>query len=166
MSPNEGVTQSIATTEVNLPRVSIKARDAHIFSSLAPGSLYSVGQLCDNVSEEYFNKTTCTITKKVKLVLSGTHTANSQLWIADDTKSPNALYNEAATVNNFSQADEPQATINLSLAHTPYHAANTLCPEPHLAAHIAFSMQLYSSQKYLPSAEPLLRDYYIPYQGT
>ena len=138
MSPNGGVTQSIATAEVKLPHVSKTAREAHIFSSLASGSLYSVGQLCDNGCEEYFNNTSCTITKKGKLVLSGTRTANSQSWIADDAKSPNDLYYDAAKVNNFSQAAKPQATINLSLALTPSHAANALCPEPHLSARIAF----------------------------
>ena len=127
MSPNGGVTQSIATAEVKLPHVPKTARDAHIFLSLASGSLYSVGQLCDNGCEAYFNKTSCTITKKGKLVLSGTLTANSQLWIADDAKSPNALYYDATKVDNFSQAAEPQATINSSLALAPSHAANALC---------------------------------------
>ena len=35
MSPNGGVTQSIATAEVKPPHVSKTARDAHIFLSLA-----------------------------------------------------------------------------------------------------------------------------------
>ena len=51
MSPNGGVTQSIAIAEVKLPHVSKKSREPHIFSSLAPGSLYSVGQLCDDGCE-------------------------------------------------------------------------------------------------------------------
>ena len=63
-----------------------------------------MGQLCDDGCEAYFNKTLCTIPKKGKLVLSGTRTANIQLLIADDAKSPNALYYDAAKVNNFSQA--------------------------------------------------------------
>ena len=58
MSPNGGVTQSIATAEVKLPHVSKKSRDTHIFSPLASGSLYSVGQLCDDGCEAYFKKTT------------------------------------------------------------------------------------------------------------
>ena len=126
MSPNVGVTQSIVTAEVNPPHVSKTARGAHILSSLASGSLYSVGKLCDDRCEAYFNKTSCTITKKGKLVLSGTRTANSQLWIAENAKSPNALYYDAAKVNIFLQAAEPQATINSSLALTPSHAANAL----------------------------------------
>ena len=121
MSPNGGVTQSIATAKVNLPHISKEAHDAHIFLSLALGSLYSVWQLFDDCSEEYFNKTICTIKKKCKLILIGARTANSQLWIADDTKSSNALYNDAATVKNISQAAEPQKTINSSLAHAPSH---------------------------------------------
>ena len=83
-------------------------------------------------------KNICTI-KNGKLVLSGTCTDNSQLWISDDIKSSNTLYNEAATVKTFSQVAEPQTTINLLSSHTPSHAANALCPEPHLAARIAFS---------------------------
>ena len=138
MSPNGGVTQYIVTAKVKLPHVSKKARDTQIFSSLASGSLYFVGQLCDDGCEAYFDKNICTITKNGKLVLSGTCTANIQLWIADDIKSSNALYNDAATVIFFSQAAEPQTTINSSLAHAPSHAANNFCPEPHLAAHIAF----------------------------
>ena len=35
MSPNGGITQSIATAEVKLPHVSKEARDAYIFLSLA-----------------------------------------------------------------------------------------------------------------------------------
>ena len=166
MSPNGGITQSIATAEVKLPHVSKKARDTHIFSYLASGSLYSVGKLCNDGCEAYFNKKICTITKNRKLVLSGTRTANSQLWIANDIKSSNALYNEAATVKLFSQAAEPQTTINSSSAHSQSHVANTLCPEPHLAAHIAFSHATYSHQQYPISAEPLMRGFYIPYQGT
>ena len=49
MSPNGGVTKSIATAEVKLPHVSKTACDAHLCSLLASGSLYSVGQLCDDV---------------------------------------------------------------------------------------------------------------------
>ena len=130
---------AFATANVNLPHVSNKrAYNAHIFSLLASGSLYSVGKLCDDSCEAYFNNTTCPITKKGKLVLSGTCTAKSQLWIAGDTNSPNALYYDSAKVNNFSQAAEPQETINSSSALAPYHAANALCPEPHLATCIAF----------------------------
>ena len=112
MSPNRGVTQSLVTAKVNPPHVSKTARDAQIFSSLASSSLYSVGQLYDNGCKAYFNKTSCTINKKGKLVLSGTRTANSQLWISDDVKSPNALYYDASKVNNFSQAAKPQATVS------------------------------------------------------
>ena len=96
MSPNGGITQSIATAEVKLPHVSKEARNAHIFLSLAYGSLYSVGKLCDNGFEAYLNKKICTITKNGNLFLSGTRTANSQLWIADGIKASNALYNDAA----------------------------------------------------------------------
>ena len=65
MSPNGGVTQSIATAEVKLPHVSKTERDAHIFSSLVSGSLYFVGKLCDDGCEAYFDKTSCTIIKNV-----------------------------------------------------------------------------------------------------
>ena len=114
MPPNGGITQSTTTAKFNLPHVSKEARDTHIFSYLASGSLYSVGQLCKDGCEACFDKNICTITKNGKLVLSGTRTTNSQLWIADDIKSSNALYNEAATVKLFSQAAEPQTTINSS----------------------------------------------------
>ena len=139
MPPNEGITQSNTTAEVKLPHVSKEARNAHIFLSLASGSLYSVGQLCEGGCEAYFNKNICTITKNGKLALSGTRTGNSQLWIADNIKSSNALFHDAAKVKTFAQAAEPQTTINSSSAHSPSHAANALCPEPHLAACIVFS---------------------------
>ena len=101
MSPNGGITQSIATAEVNIPHVSKEACNNHILYSLASGSLYSFGQLCDDGCEAYFNKNICTIKKNGKLVLSGTRTANSHLWIADDIKASNALYNDAAKVKLF-----------------------------------------------------------------
>ena len=63
MSPNGGITQSIATAEVRLPHVSKEIRDAHIFLYLASGSLYFVGKLCNDGCEAYFNKNLCTITK-------------------------------------------------------------------------------------------------------
>ena len=138
MSSNGGITQSIATAKVKLPHVSKKSRDAHILSSLASSSLYSVGQLCDDSCEAYFNQSSRTITKKGKLVLGGTRTANSQLCIANNIKASNDLYNDTAKMKTFSQAAEPQTTINSSSAHAPYHAANALCPEPHLAARIDF----------------------------
>ena len=86
MSPNGGITQSIVTAKVKLPHVSKEASDAHIFLSLESGSLYSVGQLCDDGCEAYFNKNICAITKNGKLLISGTRTANSQLWIAHNIK--------------------------------------------------------------------------------
>ena len=138
MSVNGGITQSIATDKVNLPHVSKETRDAHIFSFLASVSLYSVGQLCDDGCKAYFNKNICTITKNGRLVLSGTCTTNSQLQIADDIKASNALYNDPAKVKTFSHAAEPQTTINSSSSHSPSHAANALCPEPHMAARISF----------------------------
>ena len=48
LSPNRGITQSIATAKIKPPHVSKESRDAHILLSLASGSLYSVGQLCNN----------------------------------------------------------------------------------------------------------------------
>ena len=138
MYPNGGITQYIANVEVKPPHISKESRDTHIVLSLASGSLYFFGQLCDDGCDAYFNKNICTITKNGKLVLSGTRTANSQLWTADDIKSSNTLYNDEATVKTFSQAAEPQTTINSSSAHAPSHVANALCPEPHLAARIAF----------------------------
>ena len=125
-----------------------------------------MGKLCDDGCEAYFNKISCTITKKGKLVLSGTRTANSQLWIADEAKYRNALYYDAAKVNNFSQAAEPQATINSSSALASSHVANALCPEPHLAARIPFSMQRSSLHLSPPYATPSMQDCYIPCQGT
>ena len=166
MSPNGGVTQSIATAEVKLSHVSKTARDAHIFSSLASGSLYSVGQLCDDGCKAYFNKTTCTITKKVKLVLSGTHTANSQLRIADDTKVPNALYYDASKVNNFHR---PLIHRQQSTRHWRLHCPTrpTLCAQNHISPHASpFSMQLSSLQPYPPSEMPSMQDCYIPCQET
>ena len=65
MSPNGVITQSIVTAEVKLPNVFKEACDAHTFLSLASGSLYSVGQLCDDGCEAYFNNNICTITKMV-----------------------------------------------------------------------------------------------------
>ena len=70
MSPNGGITQSIATAKVKLPRISKEAHDTHIFLPLASGSLYSVGQLCDDGCEADFNKNIYTIKKNGKLVLS------------------------------------------------------------------------------------------------
>ena len=97
MSPNGGISESIATAEVDLPHVSAEAREDHIFSSLASGSLYSVGQLCDDGCEAYLDKDVCRITKNGLLVLSGTRTPNSRLWIADDkhTAAFNAVFNDA-----------------------------------------------------------------------
>ena len=145
MSPNGGITQSIATVEVKLPHVSKEARDAHIFLSLASGSLYSVGQLCEDGCDAYFNKNICTIKTNWNLVLSGTCTANSQLCISDDIKASNALYNDATKVKFFSHAAEPQTTINSSSSHTPSHVGNDLFPEPHLDARISlFHATLFS----------------------
>ena len=113
--------------------MSAEAREAHIFSSLASGSLYSVGQLCDDGCEAYLDKDVCRITKNGLLVLSGTRTPNSRLWIADDkhTAAFNAVFNDAERRKlNTSLSAEPQLS--------PTHVANDLCPEPHLAARIAF----------------------------
>ena len=146
MSPNGGITQSIATAKVKLPQFSKEARNAHIFSSLTSGSLYSVGQICDDVCEAYFNKNICTITKNGKLVLSGTRTSNSQLWIADDIKSSNALYNDAATVKLFHKLlNRRQKSTRHRRMHRPMRP--TLCAQNHIWTHVLlFSMQLSSCQ--------------------
>ena len=166
MSPNGGIAQSITTAEVKIPHVSREARDAHIFLSLASGSLYSVGQLFDNGCEAYFNKNICAITKNGKLVLSGTRTANIQLWISDDIKAWNALSNDAAKVKAFSRVAEPQTTINSSLAHAPSHAANALCPEPHMAARIAFFHATLLSPAISTFCSAIDAGFYIPCQVT
>ena len=113
MPPNRGITQYIATTKVKPPHFSKEARDAQIFLSLASDSLYSVGKLCDDGCEAYFNKNIYTITKNGKLFLIGTRTANSQLWIANNIKASNALYNDTAKMKTFSQAAEPHNLIKL-----------------------------------------------------
>ena len=63
--------QSTQTGELNFPDLPIDARLVHIFTSLASGSLLSIGQLAEHGCKEHFNKTHVYITKDDRIVLVG-----------------------------------------------------------------------------------------------
>ena len=90
MYPNGEVTQSIATAKVKLSQVFKTARDAHIFLSLASGSLNSVGQICDNGCTTYFNKTFSPSLRKAnqRLVECAPPTANYGLLTTVNLQTP------------------------------------------------------------------------------
>jgi hypothetical protein len=112
--------QSEATTDLVLPHLFQQAREAHIVPSLHSGSLYSVAKLCDDGCIATFTATECKITKNDQLVLRGTRSATDGLWMADNQELP------IKTSNSVPAA--PAALF----------AANAMCPEPNIAARIAF----------------------------
>ena len=78
--------QSTHTGELNFPDLPMDARLAHIFPSLASGSLLSIGQLADHGCEAHFTETHVYITKDDKIVLVGHRSkATNGMWEMDMT---------------------------------------------------------------------------------
>lgn len=113
LCPNHGIIESTHTAQLHFPHLPPGAGKAHVFSSLASGSLISIGQLCDYGCEAVFTATTVTIKIGDKLVCSGKRSKDTGLWYLEDpTVMTTTPIVNAAVVENDNEAklltDEPK----------------------------------------------------------
>ena len=118
-NPSGGVSQSTYSAVLDVLNVSDDTKSSHILSTLASGSLYSIGELCDDGCLALFSKTDCWVFKEGKLVIWGKRTKVKGLWHAVKEHTLNKL---------------PQP-LQASLAT---YAVNNLCPELGIKARVHF----------------------------
>ena len=80
--PNNAKMQATHTGLLNIPQLPPEARHAQIFSSLAFGSLLSIGQLCDHGCSAYFDKSKLYIMHNGKIIMQGSR-GPTKLWSID-----------------------------------------------------------------------------------
>ena len=82
---------STHTANLHLPNLPTTASEAHIFPTLASGSLISIGQLCDHGCTAHFSATDVTIHYHDKIVLRGTRSLHTKLWTLQMPNTPLTL---------------------------------------------------------------------------
>ena len=82
MLPNKATMQATHTGLLNIPQLPLAARQAHIFPSLASGSLFSIGQLCDHGCSAYFERTKLYIMYNGRIIMQGSR-GPTKLWSID-----------------------------------------------------------------------------------
>ena len=85
--PNGSIIQATHTALLDLPSLPLAARTAHIFPDLKNGSLLSIGEMCDHGLTAQYTKHTVNIFNGSHLVLSGTRSPHSRLWLINLDKS-------------------------------------------------------------------------------
>ena len=85
MLPNHGTMRSSHTAQLLFPFLPPEACEAHLFPSLASGSLISIGLLCDHGCTALFTATSVTIKCGDNVVCTGQRSSSSGLWCLDLT---------------------------------------------------------------------------------
>ena len=99
MLPDGNLMKSSHTTATLLiPFLPAEACAAHIFPTLASGSLISIGQLCDHECTATFTAKTVTIKRHGTNILTGSRSPTTRLWSLDFAAMP--------TVNNASTSED------------------------------------------------------------
>ena len=80
--PNNTKMKATHTGLIDIPQLPTAARQAHIFSSLASGSLLSIGQLYDHGWSAYFDKTKLYIMYNGHIIMQGS-CGPTKLWSID-----------------------------------------------------------------------------------
>ena len=108
------------------------ARQAHIFPDFPGASLVSVGTLCDEGCTAHFDATSIIVLLRGRVVLSGTRTAATGLWIVNDK------CRHTSTINTPHQASRhAHATAEIAAQPVAYLARH--CPPmATIAQRIAF----------------------------
>lgn len=73
------------TTTMNLPRLSVRVKNAHIFLELKFNNLLSINQLCDNKCVCIFTRNKLRDIKEQILILEGTRDLLNGIWNASTT---------------------------------------------------------------------------------
>ena len=125
--PDGSTIYSTHTAYLNIPRLPPAACQAHVFPTLASGSLISISTLCDHGCVATFTSDTVEITLDQHTILSGTRAASTGLWnLHLPTPPPSDTDNNA----NFPRHDNDNQPTT--------HAANSVISQQTLADRIAF----------------------------
>ena len=121
--PDGSTIHSTHTALLNIPQLPTQACQAHIFPTLASGSLISIGTLCDHGCVATFTADTVAITLNNLSILQGTRSQATGLWQL-----------------NLHHAEPSTSHCNLAVAPPPptTHAANSTISLQTLADRIAF----------------------------
>eukprot|EP01034_Spumella_vulgaris_P038071 gene38071-46978_t len=95
--PDGAVISSTHTATLNLPSLPLAARRAHIFPALVC-SLLSIGELCDSGLIAIYTSTTVTIFNGPQVVLTGTRSPETRLWMVDLTAASNQYNRTDASI--------------------------------------------------------------------
>lgn len=87
--PNGTFIKSTHTGELNIPNLPAGAKFAHVFPDLKTGSLLSIGNLCDYGLKAIYDKDTVKIYKDDQLLITGTRSPSSKLWMINFNNIPN-----------------------------------------------------------------------------
>jgi hypothetical protein len=86
--PNNARICATHTCNVDIPGVPPAARTGHLFPHLGT-SLLSIGQLCDHGCTATFNRTSVSIQRNNKTILTGFRDPHTNLWCLPITSSTN-----------------------------------------------------------------------------
>ena len=131
--PDGRMATSTHTCKLLLPAdIPPLARKAHIFPDFPGASLVSVGTLCDEGCTAHFDATSIIVLLRGRVVLSGTRTAATGLWIVNDK------CRHTSTINTPHQASRhAHATAEIAAQPVAYLARH--CPPmATIAQRIAF----------------------------
>ena len=96
--PNGQWLQSTHTAMLDLPKLPLAARHAHLFPGLTVGSLISIGVLCDHGMEARFTQGNVEIHQDGEVVLRGHRDELTRLWHIDLQNPPRDEPHFAANV--------------------------------------------------------------------
>jgi hypothetical protein len=94
-NPNGTTMMSTHTAEMFLPDLPTEAKTGHIVPELSSSPLLSIGQFCDAGCDVLFSAGDVFITLNNKIILQGTRTALSRLWIINVPIQPAVLQQQA-----------------------------------------------------------------------
>ena len=117
LCPDGKYLPSTDTVDLTYDKLPNDARKAHVFPALAPGSLVSIGQLCDSGCTTLLDATTTTVRYKDEVVLEGSR-ARWGVW-------------------NISEPSDKRINQLLNTDHVNF-VVNVLCPDTTLQDIIIF----------------------------
>ena len=121
--------KSSHTARLLLADLPAAACKAHLFPRLASGSLLSIGLLCDHGCIAEFTQAVVTIRLHGKIILTGTRTPGTKLWIIDVPIAPPPTTRDAAVADDDSVPGLCAAATDLydsdddEIDDVPYSAA-------------------------------------------
>ena len=104
-NPNGATMESTHTAEMFLPGLPTAAKTGHIVPELASSPLLSIGQFCDAGCEVLFSAGDVIVKLHNEIILCGTRTPLSRLWIIDVPINPTTPQQQALNTSSAPTAE-------------------------------------------------------------